>query len=152
MAWCRQATSHCLGQCWYSSMSSYGVAMSQWFNAFRPKGQYALIGSDNGLAPNRRQAIIWTNDGIVYWRIYASPGHNELTEDGEIRLVKTLHRDWNERSSLWRPCHWKGRRLSVGQPSTFLVTMRQLLWRSVCSNHLFSKVCATGSRYSETCL
>ena len=29
----------------------------------------ALHGSDNGLAPVRRQAIIWTND--VYWCIYA---------------------------------------------------------------------------------
>ena len=26
-------------------------------------------GSDNGLAPPRRQAIIWTNDGQVYWRM-----------------------------------------------------------------------------------
>ena len=26
-----------------------------------------------------RQAIIWTNDGLVYWRIYASLGFNELT-------------------------------------------------------------------------
>ena len=25
--------------------------------------QYSSIGSDNGLAPARRQAIIWTNDG-----------------------------------------------------------------------------------------
>ena len=25
--------------------------------------QYFSIGSDNGLAPNRRQAIIWINDG-----------------------------------------------------------------------------------------
>ena len=25
--------------------------------------QYSSIGSDNGLAPNRRQAIIWANDG-----------------------------------------------------------------------------------------
>ena len=30
------------------------------------------IGSDNGW----RQAIIWTNVDIVYWRIYASPGFN----------------------------------------------------------------------------
>ena len=27
--------------------------------------QYIIIGSDNGLAPNRQQAIIWTNDGLV---------------------------------------------------------------------------------------
>ena len=40
--------------------------------------QYGSIGSDNGLAPNRRQAIIWTNVGTFYWRIYASLGLNEL--------------------------------------------------------------------------
>ena len=26
------------------------------------------------LAPNGRRAIIWTNDGIVYWHLYGSPG------------------------------------------------------------------------------
>ena len=33
---------------------------------FVPKGsvnKYPIIGSDNGKAPTRRQAIIWTNDG-----------------------------------------------------------------------------------------
>ena len=33
---------------------------------FAPKGpinKYSSIGSDNGLAPTRRQAIIWTDDG-----------------------------------------------------------------------------------------
>ena len=28
--------------------------------------------------PNRRQAIIWTNDGPLYWRIFASVDVNEL--------------------------------------------------------------------------
>ena len=28
--------------------------------------------------PNRGQAIIWTIDGLVYWRMYASLGLNEL--------------------------------------------------------------------------
>ena len=28
-------------------------------------GNLAIIGSDNGLSPGRRQAIIWTNDGIL---------------------------------------------------------------------------------------
>ena len=32
----------------------------------------ALIGSDNGLSQNRWHAIIWTNDGLVYWRMYVS--------------------------------------------------------------------------------
>ena len=30
MAWCRQATSHYLSQCWLSSLSPYGVARPQW--------------------------------------------------------------------------------------------------------------------------
>ena len=41
--------------------------------------QYPIIGSDNGLAPTRRQAIIWTKDGLAYWRIYESLGLNELS-------------------------------------------------------------------------
>ena len=28
-------------------------------------GDLAIIGSDNGLSPGRRQAIIWTNAGIL---------------------------------------------------------------------------------------
>ena len=37
--------------------------------------QYCSIGSDNGLAPARQQAIIWTNDGFftdAYMRHLAS--------------------------------------------------------------------------------
>ena len=30
MAWCRQATSHYLSQCWPSSTSSYGITRPQW--------------------------------------------------------------------------------------------------------------------------
>ena len=36
------------------------------------------ISSRNDLALNRRQAIIWTIYGQVYWRRYASLGHSEL--------------------------------------------------------------------------
>ena len=56
--------------------------------------QYSSIGSDNGLAPPRRQAIIWTNDGKftdAYMRHSASmsffnsypPGQNghQLADD-----------------------------------------------------------------------
>ena len=31
-------------------------------------GELTIIGSDNGLSPGRRQAIIWTNDGILLTR------------------------------------------------------------------------------------
>ena len=42
--------------------------------------EYSSIGSDNGLWPVRHQAIIWTKDGLVLWRIYASLSLNELSQ------------------------------------------------------------------------
>ena len=33
-----------------------------------------VLSSDNDLAPNRRQAIVWTNADRVHWRIYAALG------------------------------------------------------------------------------
>ena len=35
--------------------------------------ELASIGSDNGLAPDRRQAIIWTNGGLFHWHMPHSP-------------------------------------------------------------------------------
>ena len=46
MAWCCQATSHYLIQCWPSSMSPYGVTRPQWVN--------------------RQQAIAWSNDRYLH--------------------------------------------------------------------------------------
>ena len=40
--------------------------------------QYANIVSDNGLAPNRWQAFIWTSEGLVHSLIYAVLGLSEL--------------------------------------------------------------------------
>ena len=40
--------------------------------------QYSSIGSDNGSAPTRRQAIIWTNADPVHRRIYAALGGDGL--------------------------------------------------------------------------
>ena len=41
--------------------------------------QQTSTGLDNGLAPNRRQAIIWTNADPINWCIYAALGGDELT-------------------------------------------------------------------------
>ena len=43
--------------------------------------QYGSIGSENGLAPSKRQAIIWAKVGLAYWRIYASLSLNELNAE-----------------------------------------------------------------------
>ena len=58
----------CLNFHWYfAEVHSQG---SNW--------QHFSIGLDNDLVPKRRQAIIWTNGGLVYWHIYASFGLNAL--------------------------------------------------------------------------
>ena len=36
------------------------------------------------------QAINWTNDGIVYWRIYASLSLNELKEQNQSCINNTV--------------------------------------------------------------
>ena len=37
MAWCRQATSHYLSQCWPGSMSPYGITRPQWVKSLTPR-------------------------------------------------------------------------------------------------------------------
>ena len=40
MAWCRQATSHYLSQCWPRSLLPYGVLRLLWVNSSPPSGAY----------------------------------------------------------------------------------------------------------------
>ena len=58
--------------------------------------QSSSIGLDNGLAPNRWQAIIWTNADPINWRIYATPGGDELTQMFIVSVCKSL-------STVWAP-------------------------------------------------
>ena len=43
MAWCHQATSHYLSQCWPRSMSPYGVTRPQWVNHYLRASIRALV-------------------------------------------------------------------------------------------------------------
>ena len=53
------------------SMEKPGIACAQWMDQHLVRvtyicvGKLTTIGSDNGLSPGRRQAIIWTNAGIL---------------------------------------------------------------------------------------
>ena len=71
------------------SLTTFSSAFSEikslvfWFEfhlILFPTVQYTepSIGLDNGLAPNRRQAIIWTNVNPIHWRIYAVLGGDEF--------------------------------------------------------------------------
>ena len=64
------------------------------------KWQWAIIGSGNGLAPNRWWAIIHANDVLVSWCIYRSPNHDglidELHENKSLPCSKSILFNWAE--------------------------------------------------------
>ena len=66
-------------------------------------GKPTIIGSDNGLSPDRRQAIIWTNDGIL---LIAPLGTNfsEIVTGIQAFSFKRMHLKMS--SAKLRPfCH-----------------------------------------------
>ena len=69
MAWCRQATSHYLNQCWPRSPMPYGVTRPQCVNSLWPSDDiwYHIlvnIGLTNGLSPVQCQAITSTEAAL----------------------------------------------------------------------------------------
>ena len=68
MAWGCHATSHY--QCWPRSISPYGIndhnELTHWGRVTHICiCKLTIIDSDNSLSPGRRQAVIWTNAGIL---------------------------------------------------------------------------------------
>ena len=59
-----------------------------------------IIGSDNGLSPDRRQAIIWTNTGILLIRSIGTNFSEILSEIHAFSLNK-MH--FKMSSDKWRP-------------------------------------------------
>ena len=62
-------------------------------------GHLTIIGSNNGLSPGRRQAIIWTNDGILL----IGPLGTNFSE-----ILMEIHFRWSKYV-------WKYRLENVGQ-------------------------------------
>ena len=58
-----------------------------------------MIGSDNGLSLGRRQAIIWTNDGILLIRTFRTH-FSELVSEIHTFPFKKMH---FKMSGKWRP-------------------------------------------------
>ena len=59
-----------------------------------------IIGPDNGLSPGRRQAIIWTNDGILLIGPWGT-NFSELLIGIQIFSFKKMHLKMS--SAKWRP-------------------------------------------------
>ena len=63
-------------------------------------GKLTIIGSDNGLSPGRRQAIIWTNARIL---LIGPLGTNFNEISIEIQIISFRKMHLNMSSAKWRP-------------------------------------------------
>ena len=72
--------------------------------------QCVSIGSDCALVSIRRLVIIWTNDNLVYWHIYSSPGLDEFNDKkpavystGLFAVVTLTLTDWggDKMNAIW---------------------------------------------------
>ena len=66
---------------WFPWMEIFKF-LKRWFN------NNIQFGSGNGLAPNRRQAIILTNDGLAYRWVHASLIPNEFRVNEAVSICK----------------------------------------------------------------
>ena len=66
-------------------------------------GKTTIIGSDNGLSPGRRQAIIWTNTGILLIGPLGT-NFNEISIEIHILSFKKMHLKMS--SAKWRPFYF----------------------------------------------
>ena len=84
-----------------SSIKSYGIYLTHWGRVTHIcVGNLTIIDSDNGLSPERRQAIIWTNAGIL---LIGPLGTNfsEISIGIQTFSFKKMH--FKMSSAKWRP-------------------------------------------------
>ena len=80
--------------CEFSSSTHWGRVTHICVNSI------AIIGSDNGLSPGRRLAIIWTNSGILLiWPL--GTNFSEISIDIQAFSFKKIH--FKMSSGKWRP-------------------------------------------------
>ena len=81
--------------------SSYNISLTHWGRATHICiSKLIIIGSDNGLSPGRRQAIIWTNVGILLIGPLGTNFHEILIKISTFSLKQT---HFKKSSGKWRP-------------------------------------------------
>ena len=94
--------------------------------------QQSSTGLDNGLTPNRRQAIIWTNADPTHWLINMALGGNDLTNS---KLILTYNQKWEHNEEFFN--NWCA--------AIYHVTFRGLLWTNQSLNSTKSIKCGVQS-------
>ena len=115
-------------------------------------GNLTIISSDNGLSPGRRQAIIWSNAGIL---LNGPLGTNfsEILIGIQTFSFKKMHLKMS--SAKWCPfCLGLSvlRCVFLSNPYSALTAWcKQVLTNNVSQNRFFAKGCETVIRFSLLC-
>ena len=89
-------------------------------------GKLIIIGSDSGLSPGRRQAIIWTSAGILL----IGPLRTNFSENStEILTFSFTKMRLKMSSAKWRP-FCPGLNVLKGVPGRHVITYRQVEFKS----------------------
>ena len=81
--------------------------------------ELTIIGSHNGMSPGRRQAITWTNVGIL-WIGTLGTNIGEILRGIQTFLFKKMHLKMSS-AALWtRLCKWNPFRRSIGSGQQIL--------------------------------
>ena len=88
------------------------------------------IGSDNGLSPGRRQAIIWTNVGILLLRTLGTIISEILTEIDIFAFTKNTFENvvWEMAAILYRPQCFNVFPVSIGTDIKWNIDRILIAW------------------------
>ena len=103
MAWCSQATSHYLSQCWPGSMSPYGVTRPQWVNHVRSSGDTELTQKVAVMSLK----VSKTNTGFGKWFCWSTNRSN-----GWVMVWVLSALEWTYSNNTWASWHIKSRQLN----------------------------------------
>ena len=115
MAWCRQATSHYLSQCWPISLSPYDVTRPQWVNGLmeviRPLADILLtwILSSSEVQHFERY-FLWCvfdkpHDSLPFLCVSGKPMRNLETKSGEFSNISLAY-NTHTMDMLWEKFQW----------------------------------------------
>ena len=105
MAWWSHARSHYMSSCNYRHKGSLAHnQLTHWGRVTHIcVGNLTIIGSDNGLSPGQRQAIIWNNARILLIGPLGT-NFNDISIEIHTFSFKKMH--FKMSSAKWRPfCH-----------------------------------------------
>ena len=132
MAWCCQATSHYLKQCWPRSLPPYGVTRPQWVNTLWPSDDIWCHRTWSTLVKVMACCLITPSHYLTHWWLIVkwTPGNN-------------IHWNYNQHLNFyWRKCIWKSHLQNAIQSKQLyhiMVTCRTEwlkprvhVWRSSC--------------------